>query len=88
MASYDNSRYTYAQVLSGTGYYKQDSNLKYSLGVKTMQTKLNNAGFWCAVHRTENLVQTRMRWYEISKMPTVLLWMEQLDSLLLLSLTQ
>ena len=47
MASYDNSRYTYAQVLSGTGYYKQDSNLKYSLGVKTMQTKLNNAGFWC-----------------------------------------
>lgn len=68
MASYDNSRYTYAQVLSGTGYYKQDSNLKYSLGVKTMQT--------------------RMRWYEISKMPTVLLWMEQLDSLLLLSLTQ
>ena len=47
MASYDNSRYTYAQVLSGTGYYKQDSNLKYSLGVKTMQTKLNNGGFWC-----------------------------------------
>ena len=23
MASYDNSRYTYAQVLSGTGYYNQ-----------------------------------------------------------------
>ncbi len=34
MAGYDNSRYTYAQVLSGTGYYKQDSNLKYSSGVK------------------------------------------------------
>lgn len=47
MAGYDNSRYTYAQVLSGTGYYKQDSNLKYSSGVKTMQTKLNKAGFWC-----------------------------------------
>jgi hypothetical protein len=47
MASYDNSKYTYAQVLNGTGYYKQDSNLKYSSGVKTMQTKLNNTGFWC-----------------------------------------
>lgn len=47
MAGYDNSRYTYKQVLSGTGYYKQDSNLTYSEGVETMQTKLNNAGFWC-----------------------------------------
>lgn len=47
MAGYDNSRYTYAQVLSGTGYYKQDSNLTYSSGVETMQTKLNKAGFWC-----------------------------------------
>ena len=57
MASYDNSRYTYAQVLSGTGYYKQDSNLKYSLGVKTMQTKLNNAGLWCAPSLRPRIVE-------------------------------
>ena len=36
MASYDNSRYTYAQVLSGTGYYKQDSNLKYRSDFRTL----------------------------------------------------
>lgn len=47
MASYDNSRYTYEQVLKGSGSYKQDSSLKYSSGVETMQTKLNKAGFWC-----------------------------------------
>lgn len=47
MANYDNSRYTYAQVLTGTGYYMQDSKLRYSSGVKTMQEKLNNVGFNC-----------------------------------------
>lgn len=47
MAGYDNSRYTYEQVLKGSGSYRQDSNLKYSQGVETMQTKLNKAGFWC-----------------------------------------
>lgn len=44
---YDNSRYTYEQVLSGTGYYQQDSKLRYSEGVITMQTKLNTAGYNC-----------------------------------------
>lgn len=47
MADYDNSKYTYAQVLAGTGYYMQDSKLRYSAGVKTMQSKLNTAGYNC-----------------------------------------
>lgn len=42
MANYDNSRYTYAQVLAGDGYYAQDDMLRYSAGVKTMQQKLNS----------------------------------------------
>ena len=46
-SGYDNSRYTYAQVLAGTGYYMQDSKLRYSAGVKTMQEKLNKAGYNC-----------------------------------------
>ena len=44
---YDNSRYTYDQVLTGTGYYQQDSKLRYSAGVETLQTKLNAAGYNC-----------------------------------------
>ncbi len=47
MASYDNSKYTYQNVLKGNGYYQQDSALKYSEGVEMMQTKLNKSGFWC-----------------------------------------
>ena len=47
MANYDNSRYTYAQVLAGTGYYMKDDSLRYSAGVKTMQGKLNTAGYNC-----------------------------------------
>lgn len=47
MANYDNSRYTYAQVLRGTGYYMKDDMLRYSSGVSTMQTKLNTAGYNC-----------------------------------------
>ncbi len=47
MADYDNSRYTYTQVLSGTGYYMADDKLRYSAGVKTMQGKLNTAGYNC-----------------------------------------
>ena len=47
MASYDNSRYTYGQVLAGGGYYMKDDNLRYSAGVLQMQSKLNKAGFWC-----------------------------------------
>ncbi len=47
MADYDNSRYTYAQVLAGTGYYMKDDKLRYSAGVKTMQGKLNTAGYNC-----------------------------------------
>lgn len=44
---YDNSRYTYIQVLAGTGFYMQDSTFRYSDGVKTMQSKLNTAGYNC-----------------------------------------
>lgn len=44
---YDNSRYTYEEVLSGTGYYMQDTQLRFSQGVKTMQEKLNTAGYNC-----------------------------------------
>lgn len=46
---YDNSVYTYEQVLAGTGYYMQDSKLRYSDGVKTMQEKLNTAGYDCGI---------------------------------------
>lgn len=41
MANYDNSQYTYQQVLSGTGYFKKDDLLRYSVGVQELQTKLN-----------------------------------------------
>lgn len=47
MANYDNSQYTYQQVLSGTGYFKKDDLLRYSVGVQELQTKLNYVGFWC-----------------------------------------
>lgn len=47
MVIYDNSRYTYEQVLAGAGYYMQDSRLRLSTGVKTMQEKLNHAGYHC-----------------------------------------
>lgn len=47
MADYYNSKYTYEQVLSGTDYYMQDDLLRYSAGVKTMQEKLNTAGYSC-----------------------------------------
>lgn len=44
---YDNSVYTYEQVLAGTGHYRRDCKLRYSEGVETMQTKLNAAGYSC-----------------------------------------
>lgn len=47
MSNYNNAAYTYAQVLAGTGYYMKDDLLRYSDGVKTMQTKLNTAGYNC-----------------------------------------
>lgn len=47
MANYDNTLYTYADVLNNKGYYMKDDLLRYSAGVKTMQQKLNKAGFWC-----------------------------------------
>lgn len=46
---YDNSVYTYEQVLAGTGYYMQDSKLRYSDGVKTMQEKLTTARYDCGI---------------------------------------
>ena len=48
MENYDNLRYTYELVLSGTGYYMQDNLLRYSVGVKTTQEKLNATGYNCA----------------------------------------
>lgn len=45
--SYDNSRYTYEEVLAGTGYYRQDNKHRFSAGVKTVQEKLNTAGYDC-----------------------------------------
>lgn len=47
MAQYDNSLYTYAQVLNNQGYYMKDDSARYSEGVQTMQEKLNKAGYWC-----------------------------------------
>lgn len=49
MASWNNTEWTYVQVLEGeTGiYYMKDDLLFYSTGVKTMQTKLNSVGFSC-----------------------------------------
>ena len=48
MENYDNLRYTYEQILSETGYYyMQDDLLRYSVGVKTMQEKLNAMGYNC-----------------------------------------
>ena len=35
--------------LAGTGYYMQDSKLRYSDGVKTMQEKLTTAGYDCGI---------------------------------------
>jgi len=47
MADWDNSRWTYQQVLNGgTGiYYMKDDKLRATAGVKTMQSKLNAAGY-------------------------------------------
>lgn len=47
MANYDNSIYTYEQVIAGTGYYMEDELLRFSEGVCKMQKKLNTAGFNC-----------------------------------------
>lgn len=47
MANYDNSQYTYSQVLGGTGYFKKDDLLRYSAGVLELQQKMNYVGFWC-----------------------------------------
>ncbi len=47
MAAYDNSRYTYEEVLEGKGFYKKDDLLRYSEGVKKMQTRLNSINFNC-----------------------------------------
>lgn len=47
MADWDNSRWTYQQVLNGGKgiYYMKDDRSRYASGVKTMQTKLNAAGY-------------------------------------------
>ena len=45
MANYDNTRYTYAQVLAGLGYYMKDDQLRAATEVKIMQTKLNKVNY-------------------------------------------
>ncbi len=47
MANYDNTRYTYAQVLAGLGYYMKDDQLRAATEVKIMQTKLNKVNYNC-----------------------------------------
>lgn len=47
MAEYNNAAYTYEQVLAGKGYFMKDDLLRYSDGVKTMQTRLNAVGYNC-----------------------------------------
>ena len=47
MANYDNSQYSYADVLNNKGYYMKDDLLRYSAGVQTMQQKFNSAGYSC-----------------------------------------
>lgn len=47
MRKHNNADYTYEQVLNGIGYYSRDDLLRYSEGVKTLQEKLNAAGFIC-----------------------------------------
>lgn len=59
-ANYDNSKYTYEQILAGTGYYKQDDLLRYSDGVKNMQNKLNIAGYNCGISDGKFGVETNI----------------------------
>lgn len=47
MASYDNTQYSYEDVLKGNGFYKLDTSYTPAKGVKTLQERLNLAGFWC-----------------------------------------
>ncbi len=47
---YDNSRYSYNEVLnSNSAYYARDTKLRRSTGVQTMQEKLRAAGYSCSV---------------------------------------
>ncbi len=73
MADYDNSKYTYAQVLAGTGYYMKDDKLRYSAGVKTMQGKLNTAGHNCGTPdgKFGNNTDTAVRDFQRSKSLTI-----------------
>lgn len=73
MADYDNSRYTYTQVLAGTGYYMKDDMLRYSAGVKTMQEKLNTAGHNCGTPdgKFGNGTDTAVKSFQRSKSLTV-----------------
>lgn len=72
MATYNNSRFTYAQVLNNEGYYMKDDSLTYSAGVKTMQQKLNKAGYWCGTSDgkfgdgTDESVRHFQRSYELT----------------------
>ena len=40
-----NKDYTYAQVLAGTGYYQVETTPQYSVGVLTMQSRLQYCGY-------------------------------------------
>lgn len=45
--SWDNSRFAYGEVRSGRGYYSQDTSLRYSAGVATVQSLFNKLGYNC-----------------------------------------
>lgn len=73
MASYDNTRYTYEQVLAGQGYYMKDEQLRTAPGVKTMQTKLNTVGYNCGTPdgKFGNNTDTAVRAFQLAKGLTV-----------------
>ena len=73
MENYDNLRYTYEQVLSGTGYYMQDNLLRYSVGVKTTQEKLNATGYNCGTPngKFDSGTNTAVRDFQSAKWLTI-----------------
>ena len=73
MANYDNTRYTYAQVLAGLGYYMKDDQLRAATEVKIMQTKLNKVNYNCGTPdgKFGNNTDTAVRAFQRAKGLTV-----------------
>lgn len=40
-----NSSYTFAQVVSGTGFFSKSQDTGYAVGVRDLQTYLRNIGY-------------------------------------------